>query len=220
MSAEADIQAAIAATPELASLLTASEFQKEIDAFFHGYAQNPAIRIILQNDLGMLGRQPRLFVRDGITLTYPVARSLQERVRARGTPLQITQNETVPDLAGISTSVGYTVPPGREARIDFMSISVQGTDAVPNDNNNAWYRTELRMTPSGAPISELKNDVISNFNTGSPGPKTLVLQGPLYLNQFDRVNGILIQVTLDPALTSYTGFFTIMGVEKDVGYLL
>ncbi len=158
---------------------------------------------------------PELNVQDDINLTLDVGMLLGEASVAVGNLTLPVVSETVADIVGTSTAVGYTVPVGRRAKILHVSAIAE---SVANDAGQ-WLQAQLLLVPSGAGSVPLNTDIIQPRNNFGEGPSALRL-GPeeILLDPGDRVGAELVQRAGNPASSAYNGRFLFMAVEVDLGF--
>lgn len=161
------------------------------------------------------GSAPELNVLDDIQMTINIENLLGEASVAVGNLTLPVVSETVADVAGTSTALGYTVPIGRRSKILHISAMAE---SVVNDEGQ-WLQAQLLLVPSGAGDVPLDSDIIQPRNNFGEGPSVLRL-GPeeLLLDPGDRVGAELVQRSGDPAASAYNGRFLFMAVEVDVGF--
>ena len=212
---QAIAEAGAAGNQALAARLGAERDAFEALVELYGKVNNPDLGPIIQDDLRISGGSPYPYLRPGLLMVYDIAVGLRDSRAAKGNPVFVRVLESTPDIGGQANSVGYVVPPGREARIDAMSLSF--VPALPV-GNFMWTRGDFILQPSGAGADILKREQLANGLSRGEGLLSMNLESRIYLNQQDFVASQMTQTVYDPATTSYTSFIAIFGVEVDAGY--
>lgn len=183
-----------------------------------GYAPTPqadSIPSVMNVDLRLRGGAPDLTMLNGTQTVWDLGGALRDVRPAKGSPAFIQIVELNAQAAGVATSVGYTVPLLRQARIDYIVMNYRDGSGLLDVE--AWAVGQINIFPAGTFATGLVADVISQRAQFNEGPKAIVINGPIFLAAGDNVNSTLRELTLDPAGLTWSMSTGIFGIEIDAG---
>lgn len=180
------------------------------------FVSSPTVPRVLTLDLSLLDGSADLRLIPGVQIVYDLGGALRDQRLARGNPALIQIFEANSQVAGVATSLGYTVPLQRQSRIDVVTINYQNTAGLTE--TGIWVKAFITVTPFGGIASQMTTLMLSPRQDSDEGPTILEFHGPIFLNPGDQVNSVMIQRTIDPAAITWDMTSSFFGVEVDTGY--